>query len=224
MILDASNEVTLPAGRYAIGPLVGIAVHHTVTTLSPSASEATERGHIRAIDSFHVQQGFGGFGYHMLVCPSGRVYQTGSLHGARAHVASRNHELIGIVLVGDFSTIFPTATQDAGLKEAIRFVWGEHGDLEIRGHREWALPASPTACPGNIVPRNWGAFMREEPPVTPDDEIELALKRAAHRFFQAFYLGQYIFRPTVDPQLIEMVRVNADGSVTPFDPPHIIGT
>lgn len=147
MILDAMNEVSNPGGFRPMDDVIGIALHHSVTTISPLASEEEERAHIRAIDAYHKGQGWGGFGYHYAVFPSARVYRTGV--GSRAHVASRNHELAGIVWIADLSNRLPNMYEIAAAAEAIVDVRKRTGkDVPFKGHRFWALPEYPTSCPG----------------------------------------------------------------------------
>lgn len=155
-MIDARAYVTNPQGRYKVpwSDVIGIAVHHSVTWLGAEArvgaTQGDELAHIREIDAYHVSQGWGGFGYHIAVFPSGRVYLCGDLDGARAHVASRNHELRGIVLIGDFSQEDPTQLQLRGAVIGIAGVRVAAGrDLPVAGHRTWALPQYPTSCPGD---------------------------------------------------------------------------
>lgn len=159
MILDATNEVTRPEGNAPLNPalLIGHAVHHTVGS-NAVQDEAGERATIRAIDAQHVTLGFGGFGYHNIVFPSGRAYHCGE--GQRAHVAKRNHELRGTVLSGTFTDVQPGEAQLQGLREVLLREMATK-PVEIRGHREWALPGQGTACPGVVVPRDWQAFLQD---------------------------------------------------------------
>lgn len=183
-ILDARNEVTNPRGLGATvkAQVIGIAVHHSVTqtpaelrrtgmadvaaeqavAMATASTEASERAIIRAIDAYHVSVGYGGFAYHMAAFPSGRAYLCGDLGARRAHVAQRNHELLGVVLIGTFTTVLPGAKQMDALREALLHMRAEYPAREIRGHREWALPGEGTACPGVVVPRDWEAFLQEE--------------------------------------------------------------
>lgn len=172
MIRDATGLVTNPAGRtnaqgqlLPVVPTIGIGVHHSVGN-SAVQDEAGERATIRAIDLQHVGQGFGGFGYHYIVFPSGRAYFCGG--GQRAHVAGRNHELIGVVLSGTFTAVQPTEAAMSGLREVLLHLRAEW-DIPVKGHREWALPGEGTACPGVVVPRDWEAFLAPPaPPPMPD--------------------------------------------------------
>lgn len=163
---DASADVTLYQGRYTVpvADRIGIAVHHTVTLFfpSPNMTEADERAHIRMIDAYHVSQGWGGFGYHAITFPGGRRYQTGAFDGARAHVASRNHELIGTAFAGNHATEPPTPAAMASTAQTIAEIRDYAGVLPINGHRAWALPEYPTSCPGDALAARLAKL--EEPP------------------------------------------------------------
>src|SRR5687768_2191227 len=107
MPIDVRTRMTNPAGCFKTerAALAGIAVHHSVSGdyLTAQASEADELAQLDAVDRYHVSQDFGGIGYHVAAFASGRLYLLGDLDGARAHVAGRNHELLGIVAIGTFT-------------------------------------------------------------------------------------------------------------------------
>ena len=163
MIIDARNLVTNPDGNRPQDPaqVIGIAVHHTVGN-NVVLNEIDERATIRAIDAQHVDADYGGFGYHGIVFPSGRAYHCGE--GQRAHVAKRNHQLRGWAYSGTFTNSFPTPEAEAAMREVLLAEQARFGDIPIKGHREWALPGEGTACPGAIVPRDWGLFLAPPPP------------------------------------------------------------
>lgn len=158
VIFDATNLVTNPAGNRPQDPalLIGIAIHHTVGR-NNIENETDERATIVAIDRQHVSQGFGGFGYHGIVFPSGRAYRCGE--GQRAHVKGRNHQLRGWVFSGTYTNVLPTDAAFEGMREALLEERARFGPLEVKGHSEWALPGEGTACPGIIVPRDWNALL-----------------------------------------------------------------
>ena len=103
--------MTNASGRFKIdhASLIGIAVHHSVSGdyLAAGGPESEELAHLQAIDRYHVGQNFGGIGYHLAAFTSGRLYLLGDLDGARAHVAGRNHELLGVVAIGTFTDRLP---------------------------------------------------------------------------------------------------------------------
>lgn len=159
-LIDLQDHVTAPEGRFIVSPanLIGIAVHHSVSGdyLGESATEAAERAQIQAIDRYHVAQDFGGIGYHMAAFASGRLYLLGDLSGARAHVAGRNHELLGVVAIGTFTERLPGDRQLAALDEAIARMREHAGkELPVKGHADWALPGQGTACPGTLRQVDW---------------------------------------------------------------------
>ena len=180
-------------GRYSIarGPLDwsrvdGGAWHHTVTaTPAPDWSKDQEIAVLDAIDRYHRQpqwrnQGgelvsLGGFAYHLAVFPSRRVYLTTPLSMRGAHVAGHNGHLVAVVLIGTFTHYPPVAAQLAAAAEARAYVERElPGQLGWEGHRTWAAPQSPTACPGGTheswVPQ---LSIREEVrTVYTDDQID----------------------------------------------------
>lgn len=166
MILNAQASVTNPDGRGLLAP-VGVAVHHSVTDIGAGASEEQERRHIEAIDRYHVQVGYGGFAYHLAVFPSGRVYLTGELDGMRAHVEKRNHELIGIVAIGTFTTDLPKQPQLEAIIEGIRYVREQTGKtLLVKGHNSWVLQGlAGTICAGVLNNVDWEALLRMSPAV-----------------------------------------------------------
>ncbi len=173
-MIDARAYVTNPAGRYysPLSGVIGIAIHHSVTwaglPFAEAASELVEVLHIQTIDAYHVSQGWGGFGYHLASFPSGRFYLCGDLDGARAHVASRNHELRGVVFIGDFTARDPGPAQLAAGAEAVALVRQAAGrPLALAGHRAWALPDYPTSCPGDRL----AARLSELEPTPEEDDM-----------------------------------------------------
>lgn len=124
-----------------------IAIHHTVTFfLKPSATVAEEMAHIGMIHVYHKSKGWGGFAYHLISFPSGRVYLVVPLTQWGAHVRAENDHLEAIVVAGDFTSVVPTKAQQQGVAEGIRVIYGALGrQVSIRPHRSWG----GTACPGD---------------------------------------------------------------------------
>ena len=168
-------------GRYILAAalVIGIAIHHSVSGgsffMSNTPDEDDELSHLLMIDQFHASKGWGGFGYHLATFPSGRLYLCGNLNGARAHVASRNDELIGLVLIGTFTDTPPPASQIAAAASGVAFIRRTYPARPIGPHRNWALPEHATACPGDT----WAGWLpRLETPIgdddmTPDQERKL---------------------------------------------------
>lgn len=131
---------------------VALVIHHSVTAQIPlhrATSEAEKLAIVRAIDAYHVSQNYGGFGYNGICFGDGTVWVVGTGGGQRAHVARRNHELEGLVLVGDYSSAPVPLGAVLGAARWVRAKWQQHGQLQVLGHRQVAVASSPTACPGD---------------------------------------------------------------------------
>src|SRR3990167_7865600 len=133
-------------GWRPIGPdtVIGIAVHHSVSGgLFFTAAQMTvddELNHLLMIDAYHVSKGWGGFAYHLAAFPSGRYYLCGSLNGARAHVYKRNHDLVGVVLIGDFTAAAPPRAQRQAAGRCLAYIGAVYPGRPVKGHRDWAGP------------------------------------------------------------------------------------
>ena len=136
--------------------LLGIAIHHD-GVLFPAGDrdfsgstldEDLER--LQAIYQHGLDQGWGGFPYHMVASSNGRTFYTTAAGLWGAHVALRNDELLGLCLMGNFETATPLQPQLCAAGLGLVALWHLVGRLrDVRGHREWALRESPTACPGD---------------------------------------------------------------------------
>lgn len=161
---------------------IGRAWHHTaVMTMRGDATEAEERNHVKMIDRYHYDMGWGGFGYNGIIFPSGRAYWCGDWDGARAHVSSRNHELDGICFAGLFiGGAEPTDAALAGARILRDLSIDAHGELPEAGHGTFALPDFPSACPGDRLGRAWIPKIRtagQEVEVPTQDEYNELVKQ-----------------------------------------------
>jgi hypothetical protein len=133
----------------------GTAVHHDGILMPPgdrnyngsTLDEDLQR--LRAVYDHAIDQGWGRFPYHLMASPNGRTFLTLDLNSRGAHVEGRNHELHGASLMGDFTTRQPGNPQVCAAAAAV-VLCERHiaGTQAVKGHREWAIPTSPTACPG----------------------------------------------------------------------------
>jgi hypothetical protein len=158
--IDVRASMTGAEGRFKTNraSLLGIAIHHSVSGdyLSPAATQAEEFAQLQAIDRYHVSENFGGIGYHAAASASGRLYLLGDLDAARAHVAGRNHELLGLVAIGTFTSRLPGEEQLQAIQEGIRLLRKSAGrELPAKGHGAWALPGEGTTCPGMLAEIDW---------------------------------------------------------------------
>jgi len=124
-----------------------IVIHHSATATGSAAS----------FDREHRERGWEGLGYHFVI---GNGTGTGDgqvevgyrwrnqQRGAHAGNLEYNEYGIGICLVGDFETGYPTARQLASLRALIRFLQARCGisTASIIGHSD--VPGKETRCPG----------------------------------------------------------------------------
>lgn len=137
----------------------GVAIHHTVgqTEFPDKNANGTNLDemieHIKAIDRYHVQQQYGGFGYNAIVFRDGTVCVIGQGAGKRAHVAFENWHLFGIAIAGDFSTREIPMGAVLGVGRLLAAIEKVYGTTKVDGHRNWVQPAHAaqwsSACPGD---------------------------------------------------------------------------
>ncbi|KKM22136.1 hypothetical protein LCGC14_1628400 [marine sediment metagenome] len=152
----------------------GIAIHHTVTFfLSPSATVLEELAHIDMIHAYHKSKGWGGFAYHLISFPSGRVYLVVPLTQWGAHVHAENDHLHAVVVAGDFTARAPILAQQQGVAEGIRLIYTTLGrQVSIRPHRAWTATSCPGATWDQWVP-GLTELVEEEDNMTPEQMAEL---------------------------------------------------
>lgn len=169
ILIDLRDQIPSGhTGRYPIrlDGLVRIAWHHTVSHISwntaVNATEEKERAHLLMIDDMHEAWGLNGIGYHGAAFASGRAYQVGSYDRARAHVkGGQNKNSVGLVMIGNFTTMAPSEGHLAAGRELIKSVTRRVGrQLPLVPHQQ--VPGNAdTACPGPLWPE-WLPKLREE--------------------------------------------------------------
>lgn len=129
-----------------------LAIHHTA---GPSSQTPDQ------IALFHINSnGWGGVGYHFLIASDGTVYYVGDISTARANVSNLNDQVLGICLIGNFTSgNSPTNEQYDSAHRLCDFFINNYPALlnltswdSVRGHKE--LPGQSTTCPGD----NWPAW------------------------------------------------------------------
>ncbi|MEM1326165.1 MAG: peptidoglycan recognition family protein [Bacteroidota bacterium] len=95
----------------------------------------------------HVEDnGWPGIGYHFVIQPEGKVFQTNEITTISYHATNCNTIGIGICLTGNFNETNPTLAQLRSLKTLIRTIENDVGrKLNIVGHRD----CKNTSCPGH---------------------------------------------------------------------------
>jgi hypothetical protein len=139
-----------------------LVVHHSAGQTESSDFAAV----VRSYWSFHVNsRGWIDIGYNWLVDPNGVIYQgrafntDGNRDVIGAHVSQQNSFLMGICVIGDYTTIVPSDAARISLHEMLAWKAGERNidplgrsvksgygmQDNIAGHRDYMS----TECPGN---------------------------------------------------------------------------
>lgn len=140
-----------------ITPQCFFSIHHWAF---PPLGQGVEVAALTTFRYHRYTKGWRSIGYHVLVgWPDGDTAIVGDVFTARADIWGLQPLSLSICLEGDWSTEEPPVAMLEGARCAIgklraevlrrepnaSFIYG----LSIFGHREKALPESPTACPGD---------------------------------------------------------------------------
>lgn len=114
-----------------------IVVHHTAS--DPSIT-------VEDIHQMHVNNGWAGIGYHLVIYPDGSVNQGRPIEMQGAHCQGFNNRSIGVNLTGNFEIDHPTEQQVEALTVLLSDLMQEYNipPERITGHNVW----NATACPG----------------------------------------------------------------------------
>jgi N-acetylmuramoyl-L-alanine amidase len=107
----------------------------------------------RSIAEYHASTlEWPGIGYHFLVHWNGRMEYVGDLLTVRYNVASRNREVVGICLPGNWMHNWPYQAQLLATQSLTAYIKGEIPGAIVVGHRDIAYDGS--VCPGDT----WGQW------------------------------------------------------------------
>ena len=138
-----------PRGSYARQPALKAGVqHHTaMPTLPAKASVEEEKERMRQIQQGHLNNGWTDIGYHLVIFPSGRIYEGRPSSAVGAHTLGYNTGYAGWSLDGNYDVSKPTKAAIKSCHRA-REILGV-ADKPLYGHYQ----LNPTACPGkNVIP------------------------------------------------------------------------
>ena len=138
-------------------------IHHSATPANWTPDQ---------IAQIHLNKGWKGIGYHFVITQDGTIYYVGDLGTWRANVLNRNHEIIGVLLVGDFRDgRVPTDAQYKAanvlfreFKADSRFT-GIKNNTSLKFHNE----LQATVCPGNVN-KDW--ILNGKPVPQPAPQLE----------------------------------------------------
>jgi hypothetical protein len=145
-------EGIVSPNRYTRMGTDGAAIHHSVAQqYFPDFDSKV--AHVIATNKYHLDKGYGGYGYNAIAFEDGTVMTVGNASGGRAHVANQNGHLAGIEMAGDFSEEPVPIGIQLGVGRFLAAMQKEYGVTEVRGHRDWVAqqdkPQWATACPGD---------------------------------------------------------------------------
>jgi len=141
-IKDITDKLPKGKGRYArrkLEQIEQVVLHHS----------ATSSGSPEAFARYHTQErGWPGIGYHFVVQPSGKIYQTNKLDTIAYHAAGQNTRSVGVCLTGNFDQQTVGDVQLASCVALLRYLNRLlDRDLLIAGHNAY----SAKSCPGDNV-------------------------------------------------------------------------
>ncbi len=116
-----------------------------------SATRAIQDIGVREITKWHRAQGWATIGYHYVIRRSGKVETGRPVDAIGAHVQGRNHDSVGICLVGGLNnaTFKPennyTPQQWEALKKLLTTLLKRYPKAKVLGHRDF--PGVQKACP-----------------------------------------------------------------------------
>ena len=152
-----------------------VVIHHSVT--KPTNNTKSDVDYIAEI---HRRNGWGGIGYHFVITSDGTVWYVGDISTQRANVADKNHLVIGVCLVGDFTKYNPTDEQILSAHDLCKFLINDipalvnvksQGWKALKGHKE----LQSTQCPGSSwlgAPDSMYERIKNRIPYTPQPEPE----------------------------------------------------
>lgn len=123
----------------ALGGVRYFVIHHSGTPRDNTAEE---------IDAYHKSLGWPGVAYNWLCHWDGTIEYVGNIGTLRYQVASRNHEVVGVCVLGDWSKKLPPQPALDALDWLITNIKTDWPDWIVTTHRRIALPGHGTTCPG----------------------------------------------------------------------------
>lgn len=129
-------------GTRRLSQIQQVVLHHSATPSSAKGSNPYSYA------NFHVDsRGWPGIGYHYVIQPDGRIFQTNELATVSNHVQNANTRSIGICLSGNFDEEKPSEAAVASLIWLLRHIKDNIGrELPVKEHNDFTRTKS---CPGS---------------------------------------------------------------------------
>jgi hypothetical protein len=139
---------TNPEGwRAYLPPLDG--VYTTVVIHHAAFNEANDLATLREIDRLHRDdRGWADIAYHYLIGKDGAIYEGRSINVRGTHTAGYNTGTVGVCLLGNFMTEYPTEAALRATLDLLVWLAADLGLTHLAGHREFN---PDTECPGTFL-------------------------------------------------------------------------
>jgi len=134
-----------------------ILVHHTGGT-DKNPLEDTSHHNTKVIETWHLQKGWNGIGYHYVIEKDGTIVRGRPEHVEGAHEPKMNKKSIGICLSGNFDATLPTPLQIENLCTLLKDITSRYSIKEIVPHRKYAKKT----CFGNKLSDTWASDLIKE--------------------------------------------------------------
>lgn len=131
-----------------------ITVHHAAIDNSNLQSSEDVKRRLASIRNEHINrrpEPFADIGYHYIIDPQGRIWEGRPTKFQGAHVADRNENNLGIMLLGDFTKQQPTTAQINAMDSFVSSQMKRYGVPinRVYTHRE----IGKSTCPGANLQR-----------------------------------------------------------------------
>ena len=109
-----TNSAVITSRCHPMNGISRMTIHHAAIDNTELRTQDDVRRRLASIRNDHINrrpEPFADIGYHYIIDPQGRVWEGRSTKWQGAHVADRNENNLGIMLMGDFTRQRPTTAQ-----------------------------------------------------------------------------------------------------------------
>ena len=105
-------------------------------------------GDVTSIHSQHINQGYGGIGYHFYVRKDGKIYAGRPIGTIGAHCTNYNTKSVGVCFEGNFENEKMSEVQKKAGAELVAYLKSTYKSAAVVRHKDMKA----TACPGKNFP------------------------------------------------------------------------
>ena len=144
---------------------IEIIVHHSGGIKADPMFD-TSNHTFKIVRDYHISLGWGDIGYHWVIEKSGKICKGRDEEKVGAHTIGMNGKSIGVLVMGNFDSGFPTLEQEDSLKRVYDDILSRHPKLKgkIYPHRKY----SNKTCYGKNLSNDWAKELVSEDDSTPN--------------------------------------------------------